>query len=166
MGLKHNSAKQPAGFYSGEVASMGKNFHLLQPREEEQQRMHELGDAGCSNRPLQSSDVAEDYMCTPCMANCPNDHQSPHVQTMQQEQVITPAPLSDPIPSDTNQTNGSLIGPSLILTHTTGPRPEPHTNTSKQPTSLSHTPLEQPLPYSPSLRAGDGESRKIGADCL
>ena len=130
---------------------MGKNFHLLQPREEEQQRMHELGDANCSSLPLQPSDAAMDYMRTPCMASCLDEHHSPHAQTMQQVHDKTHALLSAPIPLDTNQTNGSLIGPSLILTHTNGPRPEPHTNTSKQPTSLSHTPLEQPLLYPPSL---------------
>ena len=79
---------------------------------------------------------------------------------MQQGQAIFPTPLTDPIFHDTNQTYGSLIGPSFNLTHTNGSRPSTHTNTSRHPTYLNHTPHEQPSPSFLSLRAGDGEPRK------
>ena len=160
MGHNRDSAKQPTGIYCGEVASMGNKFNLLQPREEEQQHMHDSGDAGCSRHPLQLSDVAGHNTHTPFMARCPEELQYPHVQTMQQVQDKTLATLADLIPHDTHQTNGSLIGSSILLTHSNESRLVSHTNSSRQPTPLNHTTLEQPTPSSPSLRTGDGEPRK------
>ena len=139
---------------------MGNKFNLLKPREEEQQHMHDSGEAGCSRLSHQLNDVAGHNTRTPCMARCPEELQNPHVQTMQQEQEKTLANLADPILHDTHQTNGSLIGSSILLTPSNGSRPVSHTNSSRQPAPLNHTTLEQPTPSSPSLRTGDGEPRK------
>ena len=160
MGQLVNSAKQPPGFNCGEVASQGKNIHLLQPCEEERERMHEPGKAGGPRLPLQTSDVAVDNMSTPCMASCPAERQhSLHTHAMQQEHDLITASQPNLIPLDTNQNNGSLIRLSLIHTHADRPRPEAYINASKQPTSLGHSHHELPLIYPPSLRAGDGDSR-------
>ena len=158
--LEPNNAKQPPGFNCGKVASKGKKAQLMQPREIEQQCMQDPGDAGCSRLPFQLNDVAVNDMRTPCMASYNEDHLSPQAHTMQQGQAIFPTLLTDPISHNTNQPDGSLIGPSVNLTHTNGSRPPTHTNTSRHPTYLNHTPREQPSPSFPSLRAGDGEPRK------
>ncbi|KAK7831748.1 hypothetical protein CFP56_027069 [Quercus suber] len=80
IGQESNGAKRPTGFYCGKVASHGKNSHLLQPREEEMERMHNPCKASYPSLPLLPSDVALDSMHSPCMAICTAiNHLPPHI---------------------------------------------------------------------------------------
>ena len=152
MGQKSNGAKRPAGFYCGKVASHGKNSHLLQPRKEELERMHDTCKASCPSLPLLSSDMALDSMCSPCMAvGLAVNHLPPRVHDSQQVKDKRVSLQTDPTPSASRLKNGSPLGSKLIHINSDEPRPATHTHAPKHPTSLGHSHHAHPLTYHPKL---------------
>ena len=120
--------------------------------------MHETCKDGCPSLLLQSSDVALDCICDPCMANCPSKYQhTPHVHGMQQGKDKRVVQQPEPTPTAILSNNGSLLGSKFLDTHSDEPKSETHTHSLKHPTSPCHSHHAHSITYPPRPRLRDGE---------